>query len=353
MKLYIGGGVGEHGRNSFLLETSSFNIMVDCGLLGDMTPIYSKGQIKKTSFLFLTHSHRDHSGGLSRLVKNGFEGLVLSSRETHKQLDFSYDNWQDLRRDKDKYPKRIEKESFSYSFGQSGHCPGSLWFLLEVEGKKILFSGDYSEESRVYGLDPLRNIRADLAILDCGQGNEEISLEDFNDGLVEYLDLSERIPILLPLPKYGRGADIYKILDGEYRGRVFLDKNFKNLFEKGKDPSLESLDLEGRKDESGLLFLADPPLKKEKSRDLAKKVLEKSGIILSTGYTYPETFMKGLLKEGKARKLSFPTHPGYGNILDLCRENDFKRIILNHYPGPIDDYQGISIEINPGEGLEI
>ena len=33
MRLYIAGGCGEHGRNSFLLEEAKKSILVDCGLI--------------------------------------------------------------------------------------------------------------------------------------------------------------------------------------------------------------------------------------------------------------------------------------------------------------------------------
>lgn len=40
MRLYIAGGCQEHGRNCFLIELRTYNIMVDCGVKEDKKELY-------------------------------------------------------------------------------------------------------------------------------------------------------------------------------------------------------------------------------------------------------------------------------------------------------------------------
>lgn len=58
MKLYIAGGVGEHGRNCFLVNGESISFLVDCGKMADTPldpyPRLTKEQITSLDAVFLT-----------------------------------------------------------------------------------------------------------------------------------------------------------------------------------------------------------------------------------------------------------------------------------------------------------
>ena len=95
MKLFIAGGCREHGRNSFLLDDRDECLLIDCGKgEGDFCfPQLNKEQIRKIRCLFLTHSHKDHSGGIEWLIENGFHGSIISTEETRTQCKIDYESW--------------------------------------------------------------------------------------------------------------------------------------------------------------------------------------------------------------------------------------------------------------------
>ena len=87
MKLTIWGAAQQVTGSMHLLQTSSYNILIDCGL------DYEKGTYQEENQYFpfdpssidvviLTHAHIDHSGNLPTLVRMGFEGQVLCTPPT-------------------------------------------------------------------------------------------------------------------------------------------------------------------------------------------------------------------------------------------------------------------------------
>ena len=86
------------------------------------------------------------------LYENGFQGVVIATGETLRQLPFAAQN-----------PRVLEKgcpagngdfQGLSIQWGRSGHCAGSVWYRFSENGKSIFFSGDYTEDALVYACDP-------------------------------------------------------------------------------------------------------------------------------------------------------------------------------------------------------
>lgn len=74
------------------MEGETLSFLVDCGLMagaGQPYPDLTPDEIQTLSFLFLTHSHTDHTGALPWLEEQGFSGTVFASRETLSQLKAS------------------------------------------------------------------------------------------------------------------------------------------------------------------------------------------------------------------------------------------------------------------------
>lgn len=92
MRLKIAGGCGEHGRNCFYVETEQFSFLVDCGVMAGETgggnPHLTQEEIKRCRYVFLTHSHADHTAAVPWLLKNGFGGAVIATKYTLEQLPF-------------------------------------------------------------------------------------------------------------------------------------------------------------------------------------------------------------------------------------------------------------------------
>ena len=67
MRVTFAGGVGEHGRNCFLVEGETLSFLVDCGRMAgaqDPYPALTAAQARGLDFVFLTHSHADHTARL-------------------------------------------------------------------------------------------------------------------------------------------------------------------------------------------------------------------------------------------------------------------------------------------------
>ena len=86
MKLYVAGGCSEHGRNSFLVSGEHTTVLVDAGKMKEKPdkpfPELSEEVVRKVDYLFLTHSHTDHTGAIGFLKKLGFRGKIVASSAT-------------------------------------------------------------------------------------------------------------------------------------------------------------------------------------------------------------------------------------------------------------------------------
>ncbi len=88
MKLFFYGGAKQVTGANYLLDAGGIKILVDCGLfqgsrfaefLNYERFSYNPEEI---DFVFLTHSHTDHTGRLPKLYKEGFRGKILATHPT-------------------------------------------------------------------------------------------------------------------------------------------------------------------------------------------------------------------------------------------------------------------------------
>ncbi len=340
MELYIAGGCKEHGRNSFLIERDGASILVDCGIMqGESKPYpkLSKEQIASIKYLFITHSHQDHVGALEWLTCNGFSGKEVLSNKTYNQMKVKPQN--PIYLIKSVGDLTLEEE-LSVSWGQSGHCDGALWFLISWGEKKLFFSGDYCEDSEVYPCDLVRGISADMALLDCAYGYDEVgaakSRNQVIDKIISYILLKKR-SILLPVPKNGRGLEIMKSLIESGQIHVVVGKGLLKQFS-CKFPELYianvarihewNSDIEGKKHYA--YFVCDPQLKKEENRKRVAKILKGGGKIIFTGNLDKGSYSLELYQSGKARFERYYVHQNLEEAVRLKRKNKFKRVILTH-----------------------
>ena len=70
------------------LEVGGKRILIDCGLqqgrdeVDNRTLPFAPGSI---DYVLITHAHIDHSGRVPMLIKNGFQGRILTTRLTAKE----------------------------------------------------------------------------------------------------------------------------------------------------------------------------------------------------------------------------------------------------------------------------
>lgn len=172
MRLTFCGGAKSVTGANYLIETGGKKILVECGLAQGGSYAEKENfepfpyDPKSIESVFITHAHIDHIGRLPALFKQGFRGKIYSTPPTK---DFSevllLDSEHILAQEAERShkPKLYDTkdvrgvmelwEVINYrspaviggigvEFFRSGHILGAASIRLEIEGKKILFSGD-------------------------------------------------------------------------------------------------------------------------------------------------------------------------------------------------------------------
>jgi len=322
MELYIAGGCGEHGRNCFLVKGRQVQFLVDCGMKADCPenpyPDLQTEQISDLKYVFLTHSHADHTGALQWLLNRGFQGTVIASRETFN----------------------IPVDNMQVEWGRSGHCAGSVWYHFFMENRSIFFSGDYTEHSLIYTCDVIRNQTADVAVLDCAYGPAELSFQEQCHKLIERtqdLLLSNGI-VFFPVPKYGRGLDLFMLFQEEfgdvpfYADEIFMD----NLWKIEKDEfwyqpvSMKTKVLKYYGEDRGIVFISDPQLRSKRARQMVDKMAALGAKAIMTGTVEEGSYSQQLIHNGSMEMIGYPVHLNFSQYMKLMKQNHFHKTVPYH-----------------------
>jgi metallo-beta-lactamase family protein len=197
--------------SKYLVQHGDERLLVDCGLfqgykqlrLRNRTPLpFAPDHIH---VIALTHAHLDHSGYLPLLVKEGFKGKVYASAGTRdlckillpdsghiQEEDALFANRHGFSKHAPALPlytrqdaldclpliKAVETKKvyqpmpgWKLTFSNAGHILGASSILVEVAGRRILFSGDLGRPD-----DPLMNPpdlppSADTVLIESTYGN--------------------------------------------------------------------------------------------------------------------------------------------------------------------------------------
>lgn len=357
MKLYIAGGVYEHGRNCFYISRDNkCNIMVDCGVKEgskEYYPVLDELQIKTTKYLFITHSHNDHCGALQWIIDKGFEGRIISTEETKIQIGLEYPYWTTFGFNDSSDRTTIDIDEISVISGMSGHCIGSVWYKILVDGKSVLFTGDYCEDTQNYKCSCLRDEVADMAVIDCAYSNSDRNRAKELSLLNQYIEKAENVPVLLPVPAFGRGLEfISYICRNKNKMPVYADDRIifqlqpvnNNWLKNGIKSCVSNV--EEWNNDNGIIMVSDAQLKNKCNQQIARSVLDNEGLVVLTGHVYPETYASNIILERNVYKVSYPVHMNYNQVADMVKKNRFELILMNHSQGKIQDDLNLITKIN-------
>lgn len=215
MRLTFLGAADTVTGSMFLLETSAGNLLVDCGLFqGRRQEARDRNRnlpeaALRADVAVLTHAHIDHSGNLPTLVGSGFDGPIYTTPATANLCQAmlrdaahiqDYDaQWLNRKYGKDPgwepivplytlddvirtlklmvgyhYWRSFEPlPGMRVVFADAGHVLGSASVLVDVEGTKILFSGDIGRRNIPILRDPEVPADADFLVMESTYGNRE------------------------------------------------------------------------------------------------------------------------------------------------------------------------------------
>lgn len=144
----------------YIIRTGDTAVLVDFGSGGVLDELKNIG-VRRVTDVLMTHHHRDQGQGLRRAVEQGIpiwaphiEQDLFQSVDAHWQARPVMNNY-DVRQDRfsllDPVPLAGTLKDYArHAFGgrewtvvpTPGHTPGSISLLVEVDGRRIAFTGD-------------------------------------------------------------------------------------------------------------------------------------------------------------------------------------------------------------------
>lgn len=233
------GGTGTVTGSKYLVRHGDESLMVDCGLfqgykllrLRNWTPLPIDAD--QVSAVLLTHAHLDHSGYLPLLAKQGFSRHVYATSGTRdlcrillpdsghiQEEDAEFANRHGFSKHAPALPLYTRQDALdclpllkTIEFGKTfqpipgwratftpaGHILGAASVLLEVAGRRILFSGDLGRPDDLIMNPPARAPAADTVLIESTYGDRTHPSEDV---------IGELGPVLQKLAKRGGVAVI-------------------------------------------------------------------------------------------------------------------------------------------------
>lgn len=225
MKINLFGGFGEKGRLGVGISTDDTKLLFDVGIkVGttgrDYYPLIEADEIAALDAVLISHAHEDHVGGLLWLVDQGFQGRILMSAETLAETTQTLNNYAEKQHlDAVAFPQDLIElfkagdvltiGTAKITTGRSGHVAGGVWFCAELDGRKILYSGDVVPDSPVLEMDDFPH--CDLLLLDASYGADAVSGETRAQEIREWI-LQNRDGCLLPTPLSGRSLELIALM---------------------------------------------------------------------------------------------------------------------------------------------
>lgn len=264
-KLTFLGATGTVTGSKYLVATDSKSILVDCGLFQGLKQLRLRNwrslavDPKSIDAVILTHAHIDHSGYLPLLVKNGFSGRIYCSQATHdlcqillpdaghlQEEEARYANKHGFSKHRPALPlytvddakralKLLEPTAFDeridaihglqFSLHPAGHILGAAIVTIEIDGKRIVFSGDLGRPNDPVMRPPATIGEADFLVVESTYGNRRHAPGDPERELAAHLKraLKRGGVVVIPAFAVGRAQTLLHFIARLKRSRKIPD----------------------------------------------------------------------------------------------------------------------------------
>jgi putative mRNA 3-end processing factor len=155
------GGTQEVGRIAITVKTEKTQVLLDYGAMLDHEPGFPRHiPPKDVDGIILSHSHLDHSGAIPIFYIQGKKPLytnrlsmelnqLLISDFIHLSsyyLPFEFLELKSMMQNSKHVDFNSEEKvgDMTFQFKNAGHIPGSTQTLIEAEGKRLLYTGDFN-----------------------------------------------------------------------------------------------------------------------------------------------------------------------------------------------------------------
>ena len=245
MQLKFLGGAREVGRIGISVKSAKTQAIMDYGVMLDHEPGFPMHvPPKEVDALILTHSHLDHSGAIPIFYVQGKKPLFTNKLNLELTqlliqdfihlsgyyLPFEYLELKTMMRSNKHMEFGAEETvgDMRFKLVNAGHTPGSSMVLIEADGKRILYTGDFNiEETKLLPSADLDCGQLDAVIMESTYADEDHTArpeleKNFVEAVTEVVERGGTV--LVPAFGVGRSQEIACVLaDNHFEYPMFLD----------------------------------------------------------------------------------------------------------------------------------
>ncbi len=254
------------------LDVNGKRILVDCGLQQGRDEVSNAEfpfAANSIDFVLVTHAHIDHSGRIPMLIKQGFQGRIVTTRLTADLLDImlldsahiqeSDAEWKNRKAERSGAPKveplytiedasRVREflttceygekvplcEGVTLEFVDAGHLLGSASIIVDATengvSKRLVFSGDLGNINQPIIRDPVHIHGADYVVMESTYGDRNhTEVWSYTDDLAVIIDktIARGGNVIIPSFAVGRTQELlYFIREIKDAGLVKSNPDF-------------------------------------------------------------------------------------------------------------------------------